>query len=201
MDLYTYILIISVDCEDKFCWSNISNVRVTPGNYYLWYTKFSGTIFTSYIMLCFDMYYQLPMLRPLLRYIWRNKFSNELTRHQIKWLVNQCYKIVEISAPLTELEISNTCITSILDKYLLTIQFSIKVCIQYMAHIWTLHCPRGHFCEVTMLWPLSFHGIRADLSRTTINALETQIHGDHELKIDRYICLDFNSMRFVAYFC
>ena len=34
---------------------------------------------------------------------------------------------------------------------------------------WTLHCPMGRYCDVTLLWPVLFHGIRADLSGTPIN--------------------------------
>ena len=30
---------------------------------------------------------------------------------------------------------------------------------------WTLHCPRGRYCDVTMIRPFLFHGIDADLSR------------------------------------
>ena len=36
-----------------------------------------------------------------------------------------------------------------------------------------------------MLWPLLFHGIRADLSGTSINALATRIHGDSGVATDR----------------
>ena len=30
--------------------------------------------------------------------------------------------------------------------------------------LWTLHCPKGRYCDVKMIRPLLFHGIRADLS-------------------------------------
>ena len=29
--------------------------------------------------------------------------------------------------------------------------------------LWTLHCPNGRYCDVTMINPLLFHGIRPDL--------------------------------------
>ena len=35
--------------------------------------------------------------------------------------------------------------------------------------LWTLHYPRGRYCDVTVLWPFLFYGIRADLSGTHSN--------------------------------
>ena len=29
--------------------------------------------------------------------------------------------------------------------------------------LWTLHCPKGRYCDVTMIRPLLFHGMRTDL--------------------------------------
>ena len=39
--------------------------------------------------------------------------------------------------------------------------------------------PLSHYCDVTMIWPLLFHGIRADVSETPDNALTTRVHGDY----------------------
>ena len=54
----------------------------------------------------------------------------------------------------------------------------------YYGLLWTLHCSSGCYCDVTMRWPLLFHGTRADLSGIPINAVATRIHGDHGLWID-----------------
>ena len=32
--------------------------------------------------------------------------------------------------------------------------------------LWTLHCHKDRYCDVTMIWPLLFHGICADVSET-----------------------------------
>ena len=42
-------------------------------------------------------------------------------------------------------------------------------------YIWTPHFPRSRYCEVTMTWPLLFHGIRTDHSGTTSNAPATSL--------------------------
>ena len=55
-------------------------------------------------------------------------------------------------------------------------------------------CPRGRYYDVTMLWPLLFHGIRADPSWIPINVLTTRIHGDHGSPVNRLILLDFNAI-------
>ena len=56
--------------------------------------------------------------------------------------------------------------------------------------LWTLHCHKDRYCDVTMIWPLLFHGIHADVSETPNNALTTQMHGDYRLDridwIDRF---------------
>ena len=50
--------------------------------------------------------------------------------------------------------------------------------------LWTLHCPKDRYCDVTMI--LLFHRIRADLSEAPDNALTTRMHGDYRLSIDRF---------------
>ena len=52
---------------------------------------------------------------------------------------------------------------------------------------------KDRYCDVTMIWPLLFHGIRADVSETPDNALTTRIHGDHRLSIDRFF-VGFNAI-------
>ena len=59
--------------------------------------------------------------------------------------------------------------------------------------LWTLHCHKDRYCDVTMIWPLLFHGIRADVSETPDNALTTRMHGDHRLSIDRFF-VGFNAI-------
>ena len=56
---------------------------------------------------------------------------------------------------------------------------------RYYGLLWTPHCPSAGYCDGTLPWPLLFHGKRADLSGTPINALAMQIHGDYGLSIDR----------------
>ena len=45
--------------------------------------------------------------------------------------------------------------------------------------LWTLHCHKDRYCDVTMIWSLLFHGLRADVSETPDNALTSRMHGDH----------------------
>ena len=60
-----------------------------------------------------------------------------------------------------------------------------------------LHCHKDRYCDVTMIWPLLFHGIRVDVSETPNNALTTRMHGDYRSSIDRFfvgfnaICYEF----------
>ena len=64
--------------------------------------------------------------------------------------------------------------------------------------LWALHCLKYHHCDVTMIWPFLFRGIRADGSETLDNALTTRMHGDCRLSIDRFfeefnaICYTYN---------
>ena len=51
--------------------------------------------------------------------------------------------------------------------------------------LWTLHCPKDHYGEVTVIWPSLYLGIRADVSETPDNALTTRMHCDYRLSIDR----------------
>ena len=37
--------------------------------------------------------------------------------------------------------------------------------------LWMLHCPKGRNCDVTMIRPLLFHGMRADLSGSPSGAI------------------------------
>ena len=55
-----------------------------------------------------------------------------------------------------------------------------------MALLWTLHCPKDRYCDVTMIWPFLFHGICADVSETSANTLATRMHGDYRPSIDRF---------------
>ena len=57
----------------------------------------------------------------------------------------------------------------------------------------TAHCPKEHYCHVTMIWPLLFHGIRADADETPDNASTTRMHGDYRLLIDRFF-VGFNAI-------
>ena len=57
----------------------------------------------------------------------------------------------------------------------------------------TLHCPKGRYCDVTMIWPLLFHGILADVSETPDNALTMRMHADYRLSIDRFF-VGFNAI-------
>ena len=50
----------------------------------------------------------------------------------------------------------------------------------------TLHCPKDRYCDVTMIWPLLFRRICADVSETPDNALTTRMHGDYRLSIDKF---------------
>ena len=59
--------------------------------------------------------------------------------------------------------------------------------------LWTLHCHKDRYCDVTMIWPLLFHGIRADVSQTPNNALTTRMHGDYRPSIDRFF-VGFNAI-------
>ena len=57
----------------------------------------------------------------------------------------------------------------------------------------TLRCHRSRNCDVTMLWPILLHGIRADLSGTPINALAVLISSITGCQsIDNW--LDFKAM-------
>ena len=61
----------------------------------------------------------------------------------------------------------------------------------------TLPAPAGgptpRWCKCTLIWPLLFHGIRADVSETPDNALTTRMHGHYRLSIDR-LFLGSNAM-------
>ena len=59
--------------------------------------------------------------------------------------------------------------------------------------LWTLHCPKDCYCDVTMIWPLLFRRIRADVRETPDNALTTRMHGDYRLSIDRFF-VGFNAI-------
>ena len=59
--------------------------------------------------------------------------------------------------------------------------------------LWTLHYHKDRYCDVTMIWLLLFHGIRADVNETPDNALTTRMHGDHTLSIDRFF-VGFNAI-------
>ena len=59
--------------------------------------------------------------------------------------------------------------------------------------LWTLHCHKDWYCDVMMMWPLLFHGIRADVSETPGNALTTRMHGDYRPSIDRFF-VGFNAI-------
>ena len=59
--------------------------------------------------------------------------------------------------------------------------------------LWTLHWHKGRYCDVTMILPLLFHGIRADVSETPSNALATRMHGDYRPTIDRFF-VGFNAI-------
>ena len=64
---------------------------------------------------------------------------------------------------------------------------------------------KDRYCDVTMIWPLLFRGIRSDLSKTPDNALTTRMHGDYRFSIDRFftgfnaICYTFlrNSLIYI----
>ena len=62
-----------------------------------------------------------------------------------------------------------------------------------MALLWTVYCHKDRYCDVTMIWPLLFHGIRADVSETPDNALTTRMHGDYRLSINRFF-VGFNAI-------
>ena len=59
--------------------------------------------------------------------------------------------------------------------------------------LWTLHCPKDRYCDVTMIWPLLICWISADVSETPDNALTTWMHGDYRLSIDRFF-VGFNAI-------
>ena len=40
---------------------------------------------------------------------------------------------------------------------------------------------KDRYCDVTMIWPLLFHGIRADVSESPNNPLTMRMHGDYRL--------------------
>ena len=62
-----------------------------------------------------------------------------------------------------------------------------------MALLWAaLHCHRDRYCDVTNIWPLLFHGIRADVSETPSNALTTGMHGGYRPSIDIFFVV-FNA--------
>ena len=52
--------------------------------------------------------------------------------------------------------------------------------------IWTLHCHKDRYCDVTMIWPSLFHGIRANVSETLNKALAMRMHGDYRPSIERF---------------
>ena len=52
--------------------------------------------------------------------------------------------------------------------------------------LWTLHCPKDRYCDVKMIWPLLFRGIRADASEIPDNALTTRMRSNYRLSIDRF---------------
>ena len=52
--------------------------------------------------------------------------------------------------------------------------------------LWILHCHKDRYCDVTMIWPLLFHGIRAGVSETPSNALTTRMRGDYRPSIDSF---------------
>ena len=61
-----------------------------------------------------------------------------------------------------------------------------------MALLWTLHCPKDRYCDVTMIWPFLFHGIRSDASETSANTLATRMHGDYRFFVGfNVICNTF----------
>ena len=59
--------------------------------------------------------------------------------------------------------------------------------------LWTLHCHKDRYCDVTMIWAILFHGIRADVSETLNNALTTRMHGDYRPSIDRFLRFNTHS--------
>ena len=60
--------------------------------------------------------------------------------------------------------------------------------------LWTLHCPKDRYCDVTMIWLLLFHRIRADVSETPWQRECTAI-------TDRQLINSLlDSMRFVTHF-
>ena len=59
--------------------------------------------------------------------------------------------------------------------------------------LWTLHCHKDRYCDIIMIWPLLFHGIRADVSEAPDNALTTRMHGDYRLLIGRFF-VGFNAI-------
>ena len=59
--------------------------------------------------------------------------------------------------------------------------------------LWTLHCRKDRYCGVTMIWPLLFREIRADVSGTPDTALTTRMHGDYRLSIERFF-VGFNAI-------
>ena len=58
---------------------------------------------------------------------------------------------------------------------------------------WTLHCHKDHYCDITMIWPLLFHVIHADMSETPDNALTTRMHCDYRVSINRFF-VGFNAI-------
>ena len=78
----------------------------------------------------------------------------------------------------------------------LLLYMAIQPIVLGMALLWatmTLHCHKDHYCDVTMIWPLWFHGIHADVSEAPDNALTTGMHSDHRLSIDRFF-VGFNAI-------
>ena len=59
--------------------------------------------------------------------------------------------------------------------------------------LWTLYCPKDRYFDVTMIWPLLFHGICADMRKTSDNALTTRMHGDYRLSIYR-LFVEYNAI-------
>ena len=52
--------------------------------------------------------------------------------------------------------------------------------------LWTLYCPKDRYYDVTMVWPLLFHEIRAHVTEILDNSLKTRMHSDHRISVDRF---------------
>ena len=58
-----------------------------------------------------------------------------------------------------------------------------------MALLWAAMdspLPKDLYCDITMIWPLLFHEICTDVSKTPNNALTMWMHGDYRLSIDKF---------------